>query len=141
MSPAPAVTQPHANRLSVSHPVDMHAQAIIIAPMTNTKSEPIANLRIQGIVSSNSRSGLAALITRVRRPTSANQVNNLSHGGAASVVNSRNCIIKLKNVRIATASDGLERLIGRATMPCDPRVIHLRSSRIRALEMLRVRRK
>ena len=55
MSPAPAVTEPHANRLSVSHPVDMHAHAIITAPMTNTKSEPIANLRIQGIVSSNSR--------------------------------------------------------------------------------------
>jgi hypothetical protein len=54
MSPAPAVTQPHANQLSVSQPVDMHAHAIITAPMTNTKSEPIANLRIQGIVSSNS---------------------------------------------------------------------------------------
>jgi hypothetical protein len=67
MSPAPAVREPHANRLSVSHPVDMHAHAIIPAPMTNTKSEPIANLRIQGIVSSNlrhgTRSGLAALAT------------------------------------------------------------------------------
>jgi hypothetical protein len=51
MSPAPAVTQPHANQLSVSQPVDMHAHAIITAPMTNTKSEPIANLRIQGILS------------------------------------------------------------------------------------------
>ncbi len=65
MSPAPAVTEPHANQLSVSHPVDMHADAIITAPMTNTKSEPIANLRIQGIVSSNlrhgTRLGLAAL--------------------------------------------------------------------------------
>jgi hypothetical protein len=29
----------------------MHAQAIINAPMTNTKSEPIANLRSQGIIS------------------------------------------------------------------------------------------
>jgi len=56
MSPAPAVTQPHANQLSVSQPVDMQAHAIITAPMTNTKSEPIANLRIQGIVSSNPRS-------------------------------------------------------------------------------------
>jgi len=56
MSPAPAVTQPHANRLSVSHPVDMHAHAIITAPMTNTKNEPVPSLRIQGIVSSNSRS-------------------------------------------------------------------------------------
>jgi hypothetical protein len=46
------VTQPHANRLSVSHPVDMHAHAIIIAPMTKTQNEPMANLRIQGIVSS-----------------------------------------------------------------------------------------
>jgi hypothetical protein len=34
----------------------MHAYAIITAPMTNTKSEPIANLKIQGIASSNSRS-------------------------------------------------------------------------------------
>jgi hypothetical protein len=51
ISPAPAVTQPTANRLSVSQPVDMHAHAIITAPMANTKSEPIANLRIQGIVS------------------------------------------------------------------------------------------
>ena len=63
MSPAPAVTQPHANQLSVSHPVDMHAHAIITAPMTNTKSEPIANLRIHGIVSfigrHRTRSGLA----------------------------------------------------------------------------------
>ena len=58
MSPAPAVREPHANRLSVSHPVDMHAHVIITAPMTNTKTEPIANLRSQGIVSSNSRSGL-----------------------------------------------------------------------------------
>jgi hypothetical protein len=56
MSPAPAVTEPHANQPSVSHPVDMHAHAIITAPMTNTKSEPIANLKIQGIASSNSRS-------------------------------------------------------------------------------------
>ncbi len=55
MSPAPAVTQLHANQLSVSHPVDIHAHAIISAPMTNTKSEPIANLRIQGIVSSIGR--------------------------------------------------------------------------------------
>jgi hypothetical protein len=74
MSPAPAVTQPHANQVSVSQPVDMHAHAIITAPMTNTKSEPIANLRIQGIVSSNSRSGSAAVATRLLRPTSANQV-------------------------------------------------------------------
>ena len=74
MSPAPAVREPHANRLSVSQPVDMHAHAIITAPMTNTKSEPIANLRIQGIVSSNSRSGSAAPTTRLRRPTSANQL-------------------------------------------------------------------
>ena len=49
---APAVTEPHANRVSVSHPVDMHAQAIIAAPMRNTKSEPIANLRSQGMVNS-----------------------------------------------------------------------------------------
>jgi hypothetical protein len=56
MSPTPAVTHPLANQLSVSHPVDMHAHAIITAPMTNTNSEPIANLRIQGIVSSDSRS-------------------------------------------------------------------------------------
>ena len=74
MSPAPAVTQPHANQPSVSQPVDIHAHAIITAPMTNTKSEPIANLRIQGIVSSNSRSASAALTTRLRRPTSANQL-------------------------------------------------------------------
>ena len=53
MSPTPAVREPHANQLSVSHPVDMHAHAIITAPMTNTNSEPIANLRIQGIVSSD----------------------------------------------------------------------------------------
>jgi hypothetical protein len=74
MSPAPAVTQPHANQLSVSHPVDMHAHAIITAPMTNTKNEPIANLRIQGIFSFNSRSGSAALATRLRPPTSASQM-------------------------------------------------------------------
>src|SRR5436190_1768042 len=78
ISPAPAVREPHANRLSVSHPVDMHAHAIITAPITNTKSEPIANLRIQGIVSSNlrhrTRSSSAALATRLRRPTSANQL-------------------------------------------------------------------
>src|SRR5215211_3431711 len=78
MSPAPAVREPHANQLSVSHPVDMHAHAIITAPMTNTKSEPIANLRIQGIISSylrlGTRSGSAALATRLRRPTSANQL-------------------------------------------------------------------
>jgi hypothetical protein len=74
MSPAPAVREPHANRLSVSQPVDMHAQAIITAPMTNTRSEPNANLRSQGMVSSNSRSGSAALGTRLRRPTSANQL-------------------------------------------------------------------
>ena len=60
MSPAPAVAQPLANQVSVSHPVDMHAHAIISAPMANTKNEPIANLRIQGILSSSSRSGLAA---------------------------------------------------------------------------------
>jgi hypothetical protein len=47
--------QPHANRLSVSHPVDMHAHAIITAPIMNTKSEPIANLRIQGINNPNQR--------------------------------------------------------------------------------------
>jgi hypothetical protein len=52
---AAAVTEPHANRVSVSHPVDMHAQAIITAPMRNTKSEPIANLRIQGMVNFNLR--------------------------------------------------------------------------------------
>jgi len=51
MSPTPAVTQPHANQLSVSQPVDMHAHAIITAPMTNTKNELIAILRIQGIIS------------------------------------------------------------------------------------------
>src|SRR4029453_17492266 len=71
MSPAPAVREPHANRLTCSHPVDMHAHAIITAPMTNTKSEPIANLRIQGIVSSNlghrTRSGSEALPSRLRR--------------------------------------------------------------------------
>lgn len=50
ISPTPAVTEPHANRVSVSHPVDMHAHAIITAPMTNTERNPIANLRIQGIV-------------------------------------------------------------------------------------------
>ena len=50
ISPAPAVAQPHAKRLRVSHPVDMHAHAIISAPMRKTKNEPIANLRIQGIV-------------------------------------------------------------------------------------------
>jgi hypothetical protein len=50
MRPAPAVRQPHANQLSISHPVDMHAHAIIIAPMTNTKSEPVANLRSQGML-------------------------------------------------------------------------------------------
>ena len=50
ISPTPAVTEPHANRVSVSHPVDMHAHAIITAPMTNTERKPIANLRIQGIV-------------------------------------------------------------------------------------------
>ena len=49
----PGRDETHANQLSVSQPVDMHAHAIITAPMTNTKSEPIANLRIQGIVSSN----------------------------------------------------------------------------------------
>src|SRR5262245_43476595 len=65
ISPAPAVKQPHANRLSVSQPVDMHAHAIITAPMTNTKSEPIANLRIQGIVSSNSRSGSVGVATQL----------------------------------------------------------------------------
>src|SRR5260370_25362757 len=78
MSPAPAVREPHANQLSVSHRGDMHAHAIITAQMTNTKSEPIANLRIQGIVSSNlshrTRSGSAARATRVRQPTSANQL-------------------------------------------------------------------
>ena len=67
-SPAPALTQPHANRLSVSQPVDMHAQAIITVPMTNTRNEPIANLRIQGIVSSNlgdsTRPGSAAVATK-----------------------------------------------------------------------------
>jgi hypothetical protein len=35
--------------------VDMHAHAIITAPMKNTKSELIANRRIHGIVSSNLR--------------------------------------------------------------------------------------
>jgi hypothetical protein len=65
ISPTPAVREPHANRLSVSQPVDMHAHAIIPAPMTNTKRKPIANLRIQGIVSSDSGSASAAL-TRMR---------------------------------------------------------------------------
>src|SRR3954463_11286224 len=51
ISPAPAVTQPAANQLSVSQPVDMHAHAIITAPMKNRNRDPIANLRIQGIVS------------------------------------------------------------------------------------------
>ena len=58
--PTPAVMQPHANRLSVSHPVDMHAHAIITAPMTNTKRKPIASLRSQGIVISNSKAGSEA---------------------------------------------------------------------------------
>jgi hypothetical protein len=66
MSPAPAVTQPHAKRLSVSQPVDMHAHAIIPAPMTNTKSEPIANLRIQGIVNSKLEIRLSRSCNSVR---------------------------------------------------------------------------
>lgn len=49
ISPAPAMSEPQANRPSASHPVEMHAHAIISAPITNTKNEPIANLRIQGI--------------------------------------------------------------------------------------------
>ena len=53
MSPAPAVAQPLANQVSVSHPVDMHAHAIISAPITNAKNEPIANLRSQGIFGSD----------------------------------------------------------------------------------------
>jgi len=69
MSPAPAVAQPLANQVSVSHPVDMHAHAIINAPMANTKSEPIANLRIQGIISCKSRSDLAAFVTRLTSTT------------------------------------------------------------------------
>ena len=77
MSPAPPVTEPHANQLSVSHPVDIHAHAIITAPMTNTKNEPIANLRSQGMVTSKLRSASAALPTRLRRPTSANQATPL----------------------------------------------------------------
>src|ERR1051325_2269658 len=48
--PVLAMTQPHANRLSVSHPVDIQAQAIIRAPTTNTTNEPIASLRIQGMI-------------------------------------------------------------------------------------------
>src|SRR5262249_31589876 len=43
----------------------MHAHAIITAPMTNTKNEPMANLRIQGIVTSNSRSGSLGLAIRL----------------------------------------------------------------------------
>jgi len=54
--------------------LDMQAQAIITAPMTKTKSDPIANLRIQGIVQFYSRSGSAAPATRLRRSTSANQL-------------------------------------------------------------------
>ena len=49
ISPAPAVSEPHASRPSASHPVDTHAHAIITAPMTNKRSEPIANLRSHGI--------------------------------------------------------------------------------------------
>ena len=45
ISPTPAVTEPHANRPSASHPVDIHAHAIITAPMANIRSDPIANLR------------------------------------------------------------------------------------------------
>jgi hypothetical protein len=39
----------------------MHAHAIITAPMKNTKSELIANRRIQGIVSSNLRNSTTKL--------------------------------------------------------------------------------
>jgi hypothetical protein len=49
ISPAPAVSEPHASRPSASHPGDTHAHAIITAPMTNKRSEPIANLRSHGI--------------------------------------------------------------------------------------------
>jgi hypothetical protein len=49
ISPAPAEREPHASRQIASHPVDMHAHAIITAPMTNKRSEPIANLRSHGI--------------------------------------------------------------------------------------------
>jgi hypothetical protein len=49
ISPAPAVIKPHANRPIASHPVETHAHTMTITPMTNKRSDPIANLRIQGI--------------------------------------------------------------------------------------------
>lgn len=64
ISATPAITEPHASRVSVSHPLDMHAQAIITAPMRNTKSEPIAHLRIQGMVSSEFQSSLSIEMKR-----------------------------------------------------------------------------
>jgi len=55
ISPVPAVSEPHAKRPSASQPVEMHANVIITAPMTNKRSEPIANLRSHGIISTNLR--------------------------------------------------------------------------------------
>jgi hypothetical protein len=48
-SPPPATSVPQTNRPMASQPVEMHAKPISSAPTTNTTSEQIDNLNVQGI--------------------------------------------------------------------------------------------